>query len=353
MSFKNHLPSAFGAAPRPHRQDLAAERPDADENTPKRHRAGGDGGSSPSTHTPLTPVERWRVAEASGAKFDALAAPDTVLRGDALERLANTLGWPALGSPAFLVVAYGVYSLSSHGDRSVVELQRDAWIALHQDQGTADTSVAADRLWDSLRADYRAPTRGCMRFLDFHKFVFFFLLVEQTRATAPQPAQAAPSMHSCVSPHAQMFGTFCRAIPAANAKRGLIAALGQLSPFAFTFCAYLDAHSVRRINFDQWVNFVVFSRMHRLEMLLGTHSNDDSWSSLIDGYVDWLRGSYAHPRGLQQLGHVAASSRRERLAPDAPGEAGGRQRYHRAETDHSPLCRELARRAEVDSDDAD
>jgi hypothetical protein len=246
--------------------------------------------NAPST----APDPLWKVGDQARHQFELYSEDNQVLCGENLMNFASELGWPERGLPHFLLVAFIVYRQSPIGGRSVVVLQKDAWVAAFQQVGLANPTTAAEKVWGELVADYRLRGRPCPLFLEFYRFVFVYLLI----AHAESCPRAPPSPFSCVDPASQVYGTFCRTIPSLDAKRGLIATLGQLSPFVLSFCAFLDASGTKKVNLDQWVNFVAFSRATNPETVLVRHRSEDCWSTLLDSYVGWLRTSFATPRTL-------------------------------------------------------
>lgn len=216
-----------------------------------------------SLSTAIEAIDRFDV-DAVERLFFLASSGKQVIEGIDLQQLAVNLGWPSHGQADFLYLVFAVYTTTSAHSRSCLKLVKEGWIAAFAECRTSSMKGVARYVSHILEEAYGC---GAYLYVDFHRFVFTFLLVA-----------ARGFSDRC----------FARTVLAADAKPALIATMQRLSKFVSPFVAYLDYAGIRVINMDQWMTFHSFTRVVQFPSLDG-YVFDDCWPCLLDDFVDWSR----------------------------------------------------------------
>lgn len=242
--------ASFGGTPASHRRRKARR---------------GDSYSMRSLGRAIREVDSFDV-EATERLFALHAAHPGAheIDGEELSRVASRLGWPAACQPSFFYLLFAIYNATPAGHRSCSKIGRDGWVTAFRDCDTSTMDGVVRRTRALLDAAYAS---GSYLFVDFHRFVFTFLLTSARGYTER---------------------SFARTVQCGVAKAALMATLGHRSPFAMTFVAFLEATGVRSLNMDHWTTFHSFSRVVEFPTLIG-YNFDDCWPCLLDDFVEWVR----------------------------------------------------------------
>lgn len=243
----------------------AAGRPD---RVGKRRRTTLDGLCS-CFETALSPESPPQRFDRDGvlSVFQQIGGGRDVIVGDAFELLAASLGWPSRPCQDFLVLLFFVHRHTPATVGSCFEFHCEPFIAAFEDFGVSSIPEFVKAAARTLRQCY---FHGDFLSLDYHRFVFTYLLLWSRRSLSLEEVK------------------YARTIPVAVAKHALIACAAQLSLYTMPFCAFLDQTNVLYLNMDQWMEFHHFTRVVAYPTL-AFYNESDCWPCLLDDFVAWFK----------------------------------------------------------------
>eukprot|EP00760_Papus_ankaliazontas_P034908 PhM_4_TR7545/c0_g1_i1/m.40470 len=256
-----------------------------------------------------------------GADNSSNGTNDAHATGDGLRALERAFGWPhemdgCFFAAMYVVKAYGNTYATCPSDEVVEErrtlrlLRRRVIVDSFRSVSMSEWCRALDRLGTpsfdgfkqrccevvpNLYNDVQHPAA----FLEFWRFVFHYLCVNfvppaqgnithnsknNTNSNLGKMCSVVPDEEAQLQ--ALRVPCFARHVPARLASTALFQIMNCVTPFAATFCHYVNERlHGRMLSFDQWMVFPMFARLVKHDF-----SNYDvagCWPLLMDEYVTW------------------------------------------------------------------